>query len=94
MCKNLDLTNDIHPTSSSHTAASVKQDVGLIVKQLQKSQVFMEKADRAHHVFCNVKSCFSIDDPHKLRLGLTSTKKKKLIHHHIPESDSDAIYYV
>ena len=24
------------PTSSSHTAASVKKDVGLIVKQLQK----------------------------------------------------------
>lgn len=93
VCKNFDLTNDIHPTSSSHTAASVKQDVGLIVKQLQKSQVFMEKADRAHHVFRNVKSCFSIDDPHKLRLWFDK-HKKKFLHHHIPESDSDAIYYV
>ena len=33
--------------------------------------MLVEKADRAHHVFRNVKSCFSVDDPHKLRQWLT-----------------------
>ena len=93
MCKNFDLKNDIHALSSSHTLACVKKDdiVGLITKELQNSQVFVEKADRAHHVLRNVKPCFTVDDPDKSS-GLTSTKRNFLSTTFL--SDSDAIYYV
>ena len=93
VCKNFDLKNDIHAVSSSHTVACVKKDVALIVKELQNSQVFVEKADRAHHVFRNVKPCFTVDDPHKLKQWFDK-HKKKFLEHNIPESDSDTIYYV
>ena len=78
VCKNFDLNDDIHAVSSSHTAVCVKKDVGLIVKELQKSQVFVEKADRAHHVFHNVKPCFVVDDPDKLKQWLDKHKKNFL----------------
>ena len=72
------MKNDIHAVSSSHTVACVKKDVALIVKELQNSQVFVEKADRAHHVFRNVKPCFTVDDPHKLKQWFDKHKKKFL----------------
>lgn len=53
----------------------------------------MEKADQAHHVFRHVKPCFTLDDPDKLKQWFDK-HKKKFLEHHIPESDSDAIYYV
>ena len=83
MCKNFDLKNDIHALSSSHTVACVKKDdiVGLITKELQNSQVFVEKADRAHHVLRNVKPCFAVDDPDKQKQWFDKYKKKFLEHH-------------
>ena len=55
--------------------------------------MFVKKADRAHHVFRNVKPCFAVDDPDKLKQWFDK-HKKKFLEHHILESDSDAIYYV